>query len=230
MLQPPPATHFRRPPPSSKPEIPSSVPGGWRPRCLCRTSICPLGLALGTLPAAGFELQCSIPSPASLPLAKPPPHTEPSSKLRPSGWSSGTAKKTRRSLRPLLWLWVRATERNTCSPAPAASRPGQRRRETTSCSRELAPRQPHWPAHPMGPGGGGGAIWAPACLQARVISPVAGAGRVPPGVLVQVPRIPRSSYRGLHVPESGCIPCRSRTGPALPEVCVGNSLGSFCWQ
>lgn len=240
MLQFPPSTHFRRPPPPSKPEIPGSVPGGPRPHRPCQTSICPLVLAIETLPAAGFELQCSIPSASPSHRQSPCPTPRPAASSDPLAGVPGPRRRpTPRSLCRLRWLSVRATRCNSCSTAPAASCPGPRPREkeyfqvpgvgAPPASLAASPHgAPGWrrgdlgPSLPSGLGYLCGRGSRPLLSTGTPTPPVPGSG--------QVPRVPSSSYRSLHVRESGCISCGSRIRPALPEVCVGNGSRSFCWQ
>lgn len=167
---------------------PSPLPNPRFPHCPCRISICPLVLAFETLPAAGFELQRSIPSRVSLLLAKPLPHTEPSRKLRSPGWRSRAAKTTPRSLHPLRWLSLGASRRRTCSTAPGETHAGLRWRETASRSRTPAPGQPHWPPHHMGPGVAAGRSGPqPAYLSGRGSRPPLLSKRTP------TPPVPGSS-------------------------------------
>ena len=120
----------------------------------------------------------------------------------------------------------------TCSAAPRAAPAGDY--FLLSQLRAWALRQPRRPAPHVDSGWrrgdpGRSLTLAPGYPTGRGSRPPSLSKATPePGI---PPRIPRSSYRGLHVPVPGCIrgPL-PRTRSVLPEVCSGNSRDSSCQQ
>lgn len=199
-MQFPPFIHFQGFQPFSKPEIPSSVPRGRWPHSPGRTSMCRSGPPFETLLAAGSEPQCSAPSPGSLPLAKT--HLTPCL----TAYSGALAGVPEALPRLLHWLPVHL-ELRTCSVAPSTAPEGNDFLFPVLGARaELASLA----GSPRGARCGGGpysALGPGLSRRSREQASSSFQSTQPPvSRSCQPPRIPRSSYRSLHVPGSDCIP------------------------